>query len=136
MEKYIKKNNIGDKIKLFGIQSNPFNLVKQADALICASLEESYNTSCVEACLLEVPVLTVDVYGAHDIINTAKAGMVIHNADNEIHDSVKYLLDNPNVLLDWKNTLKTTKTNFYKEKRKEALKILIKEIESLPIRKK
>lgn len=129
MNVYIKENHLEENIKLLGVQSNPYNLIKQADCLICPSTQEGYNTACVEACILEVPVLTTDVFGAIDIVEEAKAGKVVENNEEGLYEGFKFVLDHPEEIAKWKETLKTTKFNFYKETKKELLINLLSGIE-------
>ena len=131
IESYIKDNNLSDVVTLLGNQMNPFPYMKQGDCMICSSFEEGYSTVCVESCILEVPVLSTDISGADDIIGRAKAGKIVSNDEKGIYDGMKYFLDNPQKVKEMKETLKTTKTSFYKENGMKELKELMKTIENI-----
>lgn len=121
LEKIIADNHLEDKVKLLGNHANPYPYIKQADCLVCASQSEGYSTACVEACILEVPFISTEVSGAHDIISEAQAGKVVPNTEEGIYEGMKYVLDHNDELILWKNTLKTSKHSFYKKGRKKKL---------------
>lgn len=131
IESYIKDNDLSGVVTLLGNQMNPFPYMKQGDCMICSSFEEGYSTVCVESCILEVPVLSTDISGADDIIGRAKAGKIVSNDEKGIYEGMKYFLDNPQKVKEMKETLKTTKTSFYKENGMKELKELMKTIENI-----
>ena len=131
IEEYIKNNNLKETVTLVGNQMNPFPYMKQGDCMICSSFSEGYSTVCVESCILGVPVLSTDISGADDIINKAKAGKIVSNDEKGTYEGMKYFLDHPEKVNEWKETLKTTRTSFYKENGMKELKKLMRTIENI-----
>ena len=118
---FIKNNNLDGYVKLLGLQPNPYNLIKQSDILLCASVSEGYSTACVEGCILEVPVISTAVSGADDIVKDSKAGMVVDNSMEGVYEGMKYALENLEEVKKWKNNLKGTKSVFFYENKRDML---------------
>ena len=116
---------VADKVLFLGAQSNPHAITAKADALVCASYSEGYSTVCVEAIQLGVPVLTTEVSGAREIIADAQAGMVVGQEDQELYAGLKSVLDDPEQLIRWRQTLEQTKDVFaYANRAAEMIKVL------------
>ena len=131
LEDFILKNNLGNRVKLVGSQSNPFNFMKQADCFVCPSMTEGYSTTCVESCILEVPFISTDISGASDIVEESKSGKVFPNTEDGIYEGMKYVLDHPEELKKWKNNLRETRKVFFKENRKNTLFEILNKIDAL-----
>lgn len=116
---------IEEKVLFLGAQSNPHAITSRADVLVCASYSEGYSTVCVEAIQLGVPVLTTEVSGAREIIDDAQAGMVVGQEDQELYAGLKSILDDPEQLTRWRQTLEKTKDVFsYANRAAEMAKVL------------
>lgn len=135
LESYIEQEKIGNNVKILGSQINPFSLMKQGDTLICSSFNEGYSTVCVESCILEVPVLSTDISGADDIIGEAEAGKIVENSLEGIYNGMKYMLEHQDEVKEFKETLKKTKTKFYKENGKKRLIELMETINNLEVKR-
>lgn len=112
-----KDLNLDDVVFFLGEQENPHAYTAKADVFVCSSLSEGYSTACTEALMLGIPVLTSSVGGSHEIISTAKCGLLVGMEDNDLYDGMKSILDSPEMIMDWKNTLKKTKHCFSYEER-------------------
>lgn len=112
---------IENSVFFMGNQSNPHAYTVRADCFICSSFSEGYSTACVEAVMLNIPVLTTAVSGAEEIILDAEAGMVVGMSDDQIYRGMKKILDNPKILEEWKRTLQITKGKFSYETRKKKI---------------
>lgn len=121
LEKRAVELGVDDRVLFLGSQSNPHAYTAKADMLVCASYSEGYSTVCVEAIMLGVPVLSTDVSGAKEIVADAQAGMVVGMDDADLYDGMKYVLDNPAVIEQWKQILQKTKTVFSYENRAAEL---------------
>ena len=120
LEALTQQLELDDEVTFLGSQSNPYAYVSKADLLVCPSYSEGYSTVCAEAIILNVPVLTTSVGGAEEIIEDAGAGMMVGMDDSDIYEGIKKVLDDPAVIEEWKNTLKTTKSVFsYTNRAKE-----------------
>lgn len=121
----VKQLGLENNVKFLGEQENPHKFTSKADIFICSSYSEGYSTACVEACMLGIPVLTTDVSGAKEIVDEAKAGMIVDNNEMALYSGIKNILDNPMLIKKWHHTLQKTKQNFYSEERiKKLIKVL------------
>lgn len=120
-KKYVEDNKLEEYVKFLGMHPNPYNYMVQADAYLCSSTGEGYSTTCVEASVLEVPVISTDVSGAKDIVEDAEAGLVVDNSEEGVYKGMKFALENKDKLSEWKKTLTKTKFKFYRENRKKEL---------------
>lgn len=125
LESLTKQLELEEEVLFLGSQSNPYAYVAKSDLLICPSYSEGYSTVCAEAILLNVPVLTTSVGGAKEIIEDARAGMMVGMEDSDLYDGIKRILDAPELINEWKDTLKDTKSVFsYKNRAIEFKKAL------------
>lgn len=119
-----KKLKLEDRVIFTGAQDNPLPYSATGDCFVCSSTSEGYSTACAEAIILGTPVLTTRVAGAEEIIQDAEAGLVVDDNDAALYVGMKYVLDNPNVLLQWRKTIETTKARFgFEERSKKVLSI-------------
>lgn len=121
LEKRAAELGVGEQVVFFGAQRNPHAITAQADVLVCASYSEGYSTSCVEAVMLGVPVLSTDVGGAREIVSEAHSGMVVGMDDAALYEGLKAVLDEPELVVRWKETLLTSRTAFSYENRVKEL---------------
>lgn len=109
--------NINDIVTFLGRKVNPHAYTSKSDIFICSSFVEGYSTVCTEAIMLNIPVISTNVSGATEILNEAGCGAVFESTEDALYYNMKYLLDNPQIVGEWKNVLKKTKVNFSREKR-------------------
>lgn len=125
MEAFIKANMLQENVRLLGMQKNPYKYMARSDLYFCASYREGFSTSCQEAAILGIPVVSVEVDGARELIEIAECGMVIPNEKDAITTELRRILCDEQRLSDWKKTANVTKKRFYKQERiKKAESIL------------
>lgn len=125
MEDYINRYEMTDYVKLLGMKTNPFKYIKEADVYYCVSYKEGFSTSCQEASILGVPVVSVAVDGAEELINLAGCGRVIENSKEAIAESLIALLEDKQMIDQWHHIAKERAKMFYKEKRIEKAEALL-----------
>lgn len=121
LEKRAAELGVGEQVVFFGAQRNPHAITARADVLVCASYSEGYSTSCAEAVMLGVPVLSTDVGGAREIVSEAQSGMVVGMDDAALYEGLKAVLDEPELVAQWKQTLLTSRAAFSYENRAKEL---------------
>lgn len=126
LEEAVKKYDLSDTVKLLGSQPNPHQYTVHGDIFVCSSFSEGYSTACVEAILLGVPVISTAVSGAKEIIEDSQAGLVCGLDDESLYQSLKKVLDEPNLINEWKATLDTTKKVFGSAVRGERVNSIFK----------
>lgn len=123
-EKLLKLNDelkMNDRVTFLLEQKNPFKYVSKSDVFVCSSFSEGYSTACTESCILNIPVITTSVGGAEEIINDAGCGVMCDNSEEGLYYAIKSVLDNPKIVSEWKNTLESTKKNFFASERVKRL---------------
>ena len=118
IEDTIKNLNMYNYVFLLGKQENPHKYTSKVDLFVCSSYTEGYSTACTEAAILNIPILTTDVPGANEIINDCECGIVVDNNDDALYSGLKNILNNPAIIMKWKDILKTTSYKFSLENRK------------------
>ena len=113
--------NLTGYVSFLGEKKNPHKYTKMADAFVCSSFSEGYSTACTEAIMLGVPVISTAVSGAKEIIEASEAGIVTSIDDQGLYNGIKTVLDNQNLLKEWKNNLILSKRNFSLETRKQKI---------------
>ena len=119
--KHCDELNMNDRVVFLLEQKNPFKYVSKSNVFVCSSFEEGYSTACTEACILNIPVVTTSVGGAEEIINDAECGLLCELSDEGLYGALKNVLDNPQMIDEWKETLKDTKKNFFASERVKRL---------------
>ena len=66
---------------------------------------------------------TIDVFDdiVGEIINDAECGLLCDLSDEGLYGALKSVLDNPQMIDEWKETLKDTKKNFFASERVKRL---------------
>jgi glycosyltransferase involved in cell wall biosynthesis len=132
MRQYIKDNHLEEYVIMTGKQTNPYKYVKDADLYFCCSYREGFSTSCQEAALLGIPVVSVEVDGAHELKELSGCGCVIDNDENSIQNELVKILKNDEKIARWKEQAAVSKNTFYKAERlkkaDEILKASISEV--------
>ena len=120
-QKEIEQQNLQSYVTLLGERKNPHAYTAKCDLFICSSRAEGYSTTCTEAIMLGIPVLSTKVSGADEIILEAEAGLVVENSEEGLLEGLEQILKNPSLITEWKNILTTTKSHFSYEMRVEKL---------------
>lgn len=105
----IDEYNVGDKVELLGLQSNPYPYVKNADLFVLSSAHEGYGIVVKEALLLHTPVLSTETTGPKEILEGEKYGIIVPNEDTAIADKLKEILDDKKILDKYIKSLKEYK---------------------------
>lgn len=98
IENYIKENNLGDYVKLYGRQENPYPYIKAADILYLGSYHEAAPMVYAEAMSLKVPVLTTKTSSAEELVG--EYGFVCDNNLKDIYVELKRILTYTEILQD------------------------------------
>jgi len=102
----VKKLELEDIIKFNGKVSNPYKYVKNSDLFILPSRSESYGLVVIEAMLLGIPVLSVELATVDSLINRDKNGMIVDNSIEGLYNGLKVLIENPKEIEKYKKNLK------------------------------
>jgi glycosyltransferase involved in cell wall biosynthesis len=115
-------------VNFIGATPNPHKFTSKADVFICSSYREGYSTACTESIMLGIPVVTTDVGGSREIIEDSECGIHCALDDESLYNALKEILENPELVSEWKETLLQTKIRFSQEVRAQRLYKIIDEI--------
>ena len=90
---------MSDRIEFMGFKSNPYPLVKKADALILSSDYEGFPNVLVEAMALETSVVSTDcASGPSEIIEHGKSGLLCPPGDKmALRDCMEQIKENKDI---------------------------------------
>lgn len=77
LNQHIKELNLTDKVKLYGFQESPFDLIKDCNFYLLPSLSEGLSLAVCEAMSAGLPVIASKVGGTAEIITHGKTGWLI-----------------------------------------------------------
>jgi len=82
LEKFIRNNNIGDRVKLLGYQNNPWKFMSKSELFILPSIWEGFGNVIVESMLIGIPVISSDCpSGPREILNDGANGKLFKVGD-------------------------------------------------------
>ncbi|EGP5052883.1 glycosyltransferase [Enterococcus faecium] len=126
MRQYIKDNSLDEFVKMPGRQKNPYKFVTAADLYFCCSYREGFSTSCQEAALLSVPVVSVEVDGAEELKELAGCGSVIKNDKESICNELLRILEDEKLIEKWRKQANISQKIFYKKERIKHVDSILK----------
>ena len=100
----IARLGLGEYVKLYGNQNNPYKFIKLMDFLFLGSFHESFGLVLIEAMILQVPVISTKTISSQEIIQNN--GFVCENDEQGIYLMLKEILTNTNKIRDAKENLK------------------------------
>lgn len=103
LEKYVTDNTLEGTVTFLGYQTNPYRYVAKCDLFVCASHAEGFSTAATEALIVGTPVVTTLVSGMKEMLGENKEyGMITENTENALYEGIKRLLDDPELLMYYK----------------------------------
>lgn len=107
LRKCAMEKNVSEHVTFLGYQTNPYKYVQKCDLFICSSYSEGFSTAATEALIVGTPVCTVEVAGMREMLgNNSEYGLIVENSDDSLYEGIKYLLDNPSVLENYRKQAK------------------------------
>lgn len=128
LKSLIIENKLTDVVLLLGAKKNPHKYTRMADAFIRSSFSEGYSTACTEAAVLGIPIITTDVSGGAEIIEEAECGVLTGIDDESLKNAIQTVLDNPQLLEQWKIKAKETSVRFSMQEREQRMQELFKNL--------
>lgn len=94
LEEFIRENDVVENFILGGFQDNPYPYIKNAACFILPSYSEGYPLVIAEALLLNTYVLSTDVGGIPEMIDSEKLGTLCKPGEENIYQLMKQFLVN------------------------------------------
>lgn len=104
VKKKIEEYNLSDKVILLGRKSNPFPYVKKSDCFLMCSLYEPFGLVILEAMILKVPVLALDVLSIREIFKDSY-GAIYPNDETGLYNGIVDVIKNKNKWQEYKKNL-------------------------------
>lgn len=92
LEKIIHDNNVSDSFILGGYQENPYFHIKTANYFILPSYSEGYGLVVAEALLLDTFVLSTNVGGILELIESEEEGILFSPGAEHVYTAMKKVL--------------------------------------------
>lgn len=108
LEKMIDEYQVKN-IELLGNKINPFNYLSAANWFLLPSRHEGFGMVLHEAIYCETPIITTDVCGAKELLGNSEYGIICENSESGIYESMKNVMDDPNLSQHYKKMAKCRK---------------------------
>ena len=131
LRQLVKEKCLESYITMTGATSNPHKYTSRADVFVCSSFSEGYSTACTEAAILSVPIITTCVSGGAEIIEECECGILTSLEDGDLKAAMCKVLECPEMIESWKNTMKKTSEKFGLSNRAKQMENLFDEIEQI-----
>lgn len=128
IENEIENLDLQKCVKMFGFQINPYKFMALSDCYICGSFTEGLSTSCIEASVLGLDVISTDVSGAQEIIYSPDIGMVCENNEEAIVQCLKDYIVNKYPSKFWEDNKSLAKEKWIKEHTLNKFDSIINEV--------
>lgn len=102
IEKEIVDNNLENIIILLGKRLNPYPYIIKCDIFAMASRYEGKPVAVTEAQILKLPIIVTNYESAKEQVKNGIDGLVMENNDEGIYYGVKKILDNRDLLTEFK----------------------------------
>ena len=120
---------ITDSVTFYGYQTNPYKYIAKCDLFVCASHSEGFSTAATEALIVGTPVCTVEVSGMKELLGAHNEyGVVTENDEESLYLAIKKLLDDPALLMHYKQQATLGGKRFRTEHTVQAVTELLMEV--------
>lgn len=125
LKKQAQDLGVTDSFKLLGSSMNPYPHVKNADFFILPSESESWPLIIADTLILQKPIISTNVGGIPEMIEHGKTGYLINYDTNEMYESMKRFLTEPQMVSQIKENLKDIEKQFDNQKIFDAVENII-----------
>lgn len=126
LKKLCNELNLTDRVSFRGAVKNPYPYMKNADLLLCSSIQEGFSTVVIEALLVGLPTITTQCSGMAEILADGKYGIIVDNSKDGMYKGLKQCITNPGLIEDYRAILSQRKEFFSAKKRIEETESLFK----------
>lgn len=116
IEKYISENYLEKTFTFLGYQTNPYKYIAKCDLFVCTSVAEGFSTAATEALIVGIPVVTTSVAGMKEMLGeNDEYGIIAEMSEESLYEKIKMLLEQPDLLEDYKKRAWKRGKDFSKE---------------------
>lgn len=129
LKQLVKEKDLMDYVIFGGYHNNPYPYIKAADLFVCSSRYEGLSTVMSETIILGTPIITTDVSGAKEVLGEKNEyGLVVDNDEDALYDGLKKLLNNPEMLMNYREKASERAAFFETRHTVHAVEELIEEV--------
>lgn len=117
LERKIAEYGVEKSFVLLGFRENPYQYVAHCDLYVCSSYREGFSTAVTEALIVGTPAVSTDCSGARELLGEHdEYGLVVDNSTEGIYQGMKTLLEDPALLVHYKEQAALRGSCFSREK--------------------
>ncbi len=128
IKKIIAETNLGDTVKIFDFQTNPYKYIAHSDVYVCSSYAEGYSTAVSESVALNVPVITTECSGMREIFGENECGIICENSEDGLYNAMKKVLNDPSLLKKFSAEEKKRANDFSLKKRMKTIEDFLESV--------
>jgi glycosyltransferase involved in cell wall biosynthesis len=125
LKKQTENLGVTDSFQLLGSSMNPYPHVKNADFFILPSESESWPLIIADSLILQKPIISTNVGGIPEMIKHGKTGYLINYETQEMYESMKKFMTEPQFVSQIKENLKDIEKQFDNQKIFDAVENII-----------
>lgn len=125
LKKQAENLGVTESFKLLGSSMNPYPHVKNADFFILPSESEGWPLIIADTLILQKPIISTNVGGIPEMIEHEKTGYLINYETDEMYESMKRFLTEPELVSQIKENLKDIEKQFDNQKIFDAVEDII-----------
>ena len=99
----VEEYNMSRNVILYGDTDNPYRYYVNADILLVPSHHEAAPMVFGEAEYFRLPIVATKTTSTEELVTDKNMGIVTENTDEALYTGLKYVLENPNIILQIKN---------------------------------
>ncbi len=125
LKKQAENLGVTESFKLLGSSMNPYPYVKNADFFILPSESEGWPLIIADTLILQKPIISTNVGGIPEMIEHGKTGYLINYETEEMYESMKKFLTDPELVSQINDNLKDIEKQFDNQKIFNAVEDII-----------
>lgn len=125
LKKQAERLGVTESFQLLGSLMNPYPYVKNADFFILPSESEGWPLIIADTLILQKPIISTNVGGIPEMITHEKTGYLINYETDEMYESMKKFLTDPQLVSEIKDNLKDIEKQFDNQKIFDAVENII-----------
>lgn len=125
LKKQAENLGVTHSFEFLGSLMNPYPYVKQADFFILPSESEGWPLIIADTLILQKPIISTNVGGIPEMIAHEKTGYLINYDTDEMYESMKKFLTDPELVSQIKDNLKDIEKQFDNQKIFDAVENII-----------
>lgn len=102
LKNLIEAEGLERQIHLLGMKTNPYPYLKGMDLFFLPSIWEGKPMAVTEAQILGLPALVTHYSSADEQIRDGVDGMVVDNSEEGVYQGIKFILEHPEKIAEWK----------------------------------